>query len=65
VAVNRGFKWLNEVGYLTSRGMKETTATTLILDLFSRTAWVSRYQKGGTILDFNEARDDGVVVASA
>jgi len=27
--------------------------------LFSRTTWVSRYQKGRTILDFNEARDDG------
>jgi len=28
--------------------------------LFSRTAWVSRYQKGKTSLDANEARDDGV-----
>ena len=28
--------------------------------LFSRTAWVSRYQKGKTSLDVNEARDDGV-----
>jgi len=27
--------------------------------LFSRTAWVSRYQKGKTSLDLNEARDDG------
>jgi len=26
--------------------------------LFSRTSWVSWYQKGRTILDFNEARDD-------
>ena len=26
---------------------------------FSRTTWISRYQKGRTILDFNEARDDG------
>jgi len=25
--------------------------------LFSRTTWVSRHQKGYTILDFNEARD--------
>ena len=30
-----------------------------------RTTWVSRYQKGRTILDFNEARDDGVAAASA
>jgi len=34
-------------------------------DLFSRTTWVSQHQKGKTILDFNEARDDGVAVASA
>jgi len=33
--------------------------------LFSRTAWVSRHQKGYTNLDFNKARDDGVAVASA
>jgi len=32
---------------------------------FSRTTWVSRHQKGKTILDFNEVRDDGVEVASA
>jgi len=29
--------------------------------LFSGTTWVSRYQKGKTSLDFNEARDDGVL----
>jgi len=28
--------------------------------LFSRTTWVSRYQKSKTSLDLNEARDDGV-----
>jgi len=33
--------------------------------LFSRTTWVSQHQKGQTNLDFNEARDDGVAVASA
>jgi len=33
--------------------------------LFSRTTWVSHYQKEKTILDFNEARDVGMVVASA
>jgi len=33
--------------------------------LFSRTTWVSQYQNGKTILDFNDARDDGVAVASA
>jgi len=27
---------------------------------FSRTTWVSRYQKGKTGLDLSEARDDGV-----
>jgi len=29
--------------------------------LFSRTTWVSRYQKGKTSLDLNEARDDGIM----
>ena len=29
--------------------------------LFSRTTWVSRYQKGKTSLDLNEARVDGVL----
>jgi len=33
--------------------------------LFSRTTGVSQHQKGQTNLDFNEARDDGVAVASA
>ena len=28
--------------------------------LFSRTTWVSRYQKGKTSLDLDDARDDGV-----
>jgi len=32
--------------------------------LFSRTAWVSRYQKGKTSLDLSEARDDGVLGCS-
>jgi len=31
--------------------------------LFSSTTWVSQHQKGKTIVDFNEARDDVVVVA--
>jgi len=29
---------------------------------FPGTTWVSRHQKGRTILDFNEASDDGVAV---
>ena len=29
--------------------------------LFSRTTWVSRYQKSKTSLDLNETRDDGVL----
>ena len=32
----------------------------LFSGLLSRTAWISRYQKGKTCLDLNEARDDGV-----
>jgi len=46
--------------------MKAETTTTTTLHpfngLFSRTTWVSRYQKGKTSLDLNEARDDGVLV---
>jgi len=37
---------------------------TRLASSFSRTTWISRHQKK-TILDFNEARDDGVAVASA
>jgi len=32
--------------------------------LFSRTTWVSQYQKSKTSLDLNEARDDGVLECS-
>jgi len=32
--------------------------------LFSRTTCVSRYQKGKTSLDLNEARDDGAVASA-
>jgi len=39
--------------------------TDTCLTVFSRTTWVSRHQKSQTILDFNEARVDGVAVASA
>jgi len=40
-----------------------TTTTTLhpFNDRFSRTTWVSQYQKGKTSVDLNEARDDGVL----
>jgi len=33
---------------------------TRLTAFFPRTTWVSRYQKGNTSLDLNEARDDGV-----
>jgi len=36
----------------------------LFNDLFSRTIWVSWYQKGKTSLDLNEARDDEVLWCS-
>jgi len=38
-----------------------TTALHPFNGLFSRTAWVSRYQKGKTSLDLNEARDGEVL----
>ena len=37
----------------------------LFNDLFFGTTWVSWHQKGKTLLEFNEALDDGVAVASA
>jgi len=47
---------------------KVTTTTTTLLHpfngLFSRTACVSRYQKGKTSLDLNEARDNEVLGCS-
>ena len=33
--------------------------------LFSRTTWVSQYQKGKINLDLNEARDNGVLGCSS
>ena len=35
--------------------------TTPVSGLFSRTTWVSQYQKGKTSLDLNETRDGGVL----
>ena len=48
----------------TATATATATATTTILHpfngLFSRTIWVSQYQKAKNSLDLNEARDDGV-----
>jgi len=38
---------------------------TRLMASFSRTTWLSRHQKDQTNRDFNEARDDGVSLASA
>ena len=38
-----------------------TTTLHLFSGLFSRTTWISRYQKGKTSLDLNEARGNGVL----
>jgi len=48
-----------------SKFFHHKTGTHLISSLFSGTTWVSWHQKGKTILDFTEARDDRVTVASA
>jgi len=42
-----------------------TMIDTCLTASFSRTTWVSWHQKKLTNLDFNEARDDGMAVASA
>jgi len=44
---------------------QNTNYTDYTHGLFSRRTWVSQYLKGRTFLDFNEARDDGVAVASS
>ena len=43
----------------------QAAAHPLLDDLFSTTSLVSQHRKGYTNLDFNEARDDGVAMASA
>jgi len=45
---------------LTTTVQIKTTATTAMNSFFSRTTWVSQYQKGKTSMDLNEARDDRV-----
>ena len=41
--------------------LTQTTTTTTFNGLFSRTTWVSQYQKGKTSLDLKEERDGGVL----
>ena len=50
-------------GKVTLTDKMTTTTTTLhsFNGLFSKTTWISRYQKGKTSLDLNEARDDGIL----
>ena len=38
----------------------KTTTTTTFNGLFSRTTWVSQYQKGKTSLDLNEAGEETI-----
>ena len=50
-------------------GLGPSTSYSILLlhpfnGLFSRTTWVSRYQKGKTSRDLNEAREDGVLGCS-
>ena len=46
---------------LNSRSHTRTTTLHPFNCLFSRTTWVSQYQKGKTSLDLNETKDDGVL----
>jgi len=43
----------------------QSRKTVVCVCVFSETTWVSQYQKGRNILDFNEARDDRAAVASS
>ena len=52
---------LNRDGTQVSLSATTTTTPHPFSDLFSRTTWVSRYQKGKASLDLNEAREDGLL----
>jgi len=56
---------MNWVNSRSGHGHEDSTINVVELLLLSRTAWISPCQKGKTIQDFNEARDDGVTMASA
>jgi len=54
---------LQQPGWTEHYSRSHTRTTTLhpFNCLFSRTTWVSQYQKGKTSLDLNETKDDGVL----
>ena len=56
--------WNSGSNFREKQQKKQTDIHTLN-GLFTRTTWVSRHQKGETILDFNKAKDDDVAVAPA
>jgi len=56
-------KSIPEMTYFVSSGTLSINSVSQSIS--SRTVLVSQHQKGRTILDFNEARDDGAAVASA
>ena len=47
--------------YFTINLLITTTTLHPFNGLFTRITWISRYQKGKTSQDLNEARDDGVL----
>jgi len=65
--VNKATKCAGQITVLFIAPMIDSIHTYTLLplhlfnSLFCRTTWVSHYQKGKTSLDFNEARDDGVL----
>jgi len=68
VEVNKETNKSNVHGIATVRKFGKAAVLLLLLlqlhplnGLFSRTTWVSQYQKGKTSLDLNKARDDGVL----
>ena len=50
----------DHIKFVSEKQWTVTTTTCPFNGLFSRTTWVSWYQKDKTGLDLNEARDDGV-----
>ena len=65
LAVRKGIQSVTMWQYLRSFLSEQMKKLLLLLhpfnSLFSRTTWVSQYQKSKTSLDLSEARDDGVL----
>ena len=64
-AINRSINLINQnINQSITQSMTTTTTLHPFISLFSRTTWVSQYQKGKTSLDLSDTRGDGIVECS-